>query len=98
LQQKLTEAIRHIDHHVVAARDLIAAPRSIRLHGGKGAIEGRVGVGFGAYVGLSRDPSRAPVSLIGDVKVPIGWGTHNASTQARSASFTPNAAAGRGAR
>src|SRR5262249_20180723 len=56
LQQELTEAIRHIDHDVVAARDLITAPRSIRLHRGKGAIEGRVGVGFGAYVGLARDP------------------------------------------
>ena len=40
--------------------------------------------------------SRAPVSLIFSVMVPIGCGPHSASTQAWSFSLTRNAAAGRG--
>src|SRR5215470_4421456 len=56
LQQKLAKALRHIDHDVVAARHLIAAPGSIRFHRRKGRpIESRVGIGLGAYVGLARD-------------------------------------------
>src|SRR5215469_13106626 len=38
LQQKLTEAIRCIDHHAAAARDLILALQAILPDGAKGEV------------------------------------------------------------
>src|SRR5215471_4061415 len=55
LDEHLGEPVRHVDHHVVTARQLAGAPRRVLAQGIIGAVEPRIGVALGANIGLARD-------------------------------------------
>ena len=54
-QQQLGEALRRIDHHVVAARYFMKAPGRIGFHRCDRAVEAGIGVISGANIGLARN-------------------------------------------